>query len=278
MKLHVRNISGGVAGEIDVRSDVFGVPENSALLHQVVVAHLANKRQGTVKTKTRSEVSGGGAKPRPQKHTGSARAGTIRSPIWVGGGRAFGPSPRSYKQRTPKKMRRLAIVSVLSDKARQGSLVIVDKLDLTDGKTRSIKSILKALEINRSTLIVTDGPNSNVIRAASNLKKVKTLPAQVLNTIDLLNKSHLVITTDAVRKVEENWGGVYKGEVVDSEIDGNLPQSKPAELATTEEEVVYLSDEQLISALVLQIDPPESSSERVPDEDIGDQLDEVSEE
>ncbi len=244
----MRNISGDVAGEIDVRSDVFGVPENSALLHQVVVVHLANKRQGTVKTKTRAEVSGGGAKPRPQKHTGRARAGTIRSPIWVGGGRAFGPSPRSYKQRTPKKMRRLAIVSVLSDKARQGSLVIVDKLDLTDGKTRSIKSILKALEINSSTLIVTDGPNSNVIRAARNLKKVKTLPAQVLNTIDLLNKSHLVITTDAVRKVEENWGGVYKGEVVDSEIDGNLPQSKPAELTTTEEEVVYLSDEQLISA------------------------------
>ena len=277
MKLNVRNISGGTAGEIDVRNDVFGVPENPALLHQVVVAQLANKRQGTAKTKTRAEVSGGGAKPRPQKHTGSARAGTIRSPIWVGGGRAFGPSPRSYRQRTPKKMRRLAIVSVLSDKARQGSLVVLDKLDLTDSKTRSIKSMLKALEINSSTLIVTDGPNSNVIRAARNLKKVKTLPAQVLNTIDLINKSHLVITTDAVRKVEESWGGVYKGGVVDLETGKNVPEPMPAAPATTDEEVVYLSDEQLISALVLQIDPPESSVETDPDEDAGDQLDEVSE-
>ncbi|PKB60710.1 MAG: 50S ribosomal protein L4 [SAR202 cluster bacterium Ae2-Chloro-G2] len=278
MKLNVRNINGGPAGEIDVRNDVFGVPENPALLHQVMVAHLANKRQGTVKTKTRSEVSGGGAKPRPQKHTGRARAGSIRSPIWVGGGRAFGPSPRNYKQRTPKKMRRLAIVSVLSDKARQGSLVILDNLDLTDSKTRSIKSMLKALEINNSTLIVTDGPNANVIRAARNLKKVKTLPAQVLNTIDLLNKSHLVITTEAVKKVEENWGGVYKGGVVDSEIDSNLPQAMPSDLATAKEEVVSLSDEQLISALVLQIDTPDSSSETVREGDMGDQLDEVPEE
>ena len=276
MKLHVKNISGGVAGEIDVRNDVFGVPENPALLHQVAVAQLANKRQGTVKTKTRAEVSGGGAKPRPQKHTGRARAGSIRSPIWVGGGRAFGPSPRSYRQRTPKKMRRLAIVSVLSDKARQGSLVVVDKLDLTDSKTRSIKSMLRALEIDSSTLIVTDGPNSNVIRAARNLKKVKTLPAQVLNTIDLLNKSHLLITTDAVRKVEDTWGGVYKGAVVDPEADKDASQSVPSALATADEEVVYLSDEQLISALVLQIDPPESSLGRKPGEDTGDQLDEVS--
>ena len=276
MKLHVKNISGGVAGEIDVRNDVFGVPENPALLHQVAVAQLANKRQGTVKTKTRAEVSGGGAKPRPQKHTGRARAGSIRSPIWVGGGRAFGPSPRSYRQRTPKKMRRLAIVSVLSDKARQGSLVVVDKLDLTDSKTRSIKSMLRALEIDSSTLIVTDGPNSNVIRAARNLKKVKTLPAQVLNTIDLLNKSHLLITTDAVRKVEDTWGGVYKGAVVDPEADKDASQSVPSALATADEEVAYLSDEQLISALVLQIDPPESSLGRKPGEDTGDQLDEVS--
>ncbi len=278
MKLNVRNINGGPAGEIDVRNDVFGVPENPALLHQVMVAHLANKRQGTVKTKTRSEVSGGGAKPRPQKHTGRARAGSIRSPIWVGGGRAFGPSPRNYKQRTPKKMRRLAIVSVLSDKARQGSLVILDNLDLTDSKTRSIKSMLKALEINNSTLIVTDGPNAKVIRAARNLKKVKTLPAQVLNTIDLLNKSHLVITTEAVKKVEENWGGVYKGGVVDSEIDSNLPQAMPSDLATAEEEVVSLSVELLFSAVGLQIDTPDSSSESAREGDTGDQLDEVPEE
>ena len=175
-------------------------------------------------------------------------------------------------------MRRLAIVSVLSDKARQGSLVILDNLDLTDSKTRSIKSMLKALEINSSALIVTDGPNANVIRAARNLKKVKTLPAQVLNTIDLLNKSHLVITTEAVKKVEENWGGVYKGGVVDSETDSNLPQAMPSDLAMAEEAVVSLSDEQLISTLVLQIDTPDSSSETVREEEIRDQLDEVPEE
>ena len=129
MKLEIKNTQGENAGDLDVREDVFNVPIKPALVHQVMVGQLANKRQGTAKTKTRSEVSGGGANPRPQKHTGSSRQGSTRSPIWVGGGRAFGPTPRSYRKRTPKKMRRLALLSVLSDKARQSNVLLLDSLE-----------------------------------------------------------------------------------------------------------------------------------------------------
>ena len=128
MKLQIKNKAGSPAGEIDVRPDVFAVPEKMSLVHQVTVAHLANQRQGTAKTKNRSEVSGGGAKPRPQKGSGGSRQGSIRSPLWVGGGRAFGPTPRSYRQNTPKKMRRIAILSALSSKYRDGNLIVLDDI------------------------------------------------------------------------------------------------------------------------------------------------------
>ena len=205
---------------MEVRDDVFGVPVKSALVHQVMIGQLANKRQGTAKTKTRSEVSGGGAKPRPQKHTGSSRQGTIRSPVWVGGGRAFGPSPRSYRKRTPKKMRRLALLSVLSDKARHSDLLLLDSLELKEGKTKEIVSILSALNISNSALIVTDGPNKKLVQSAGNVGGVRTLPVQVLNTLDLLNKKQLIITVDAVKRIEELWGGVYRGENSSSDPSG----------------------------------------------------------
>ena len=130
MKLQVTDIKGASSGDIEVREDVFSVPAKTALVHQVVVGYLANKRQGTVKTKTRSEVSGGGAKPRPQKGSGRSRQGSTRSPVWVGGGRAFGPTPRSFRKNTPKKMRRLAMLSFLSDKTRQGNLLLVNNFDI----------------------------------------------------------------------------------------------------------------------------------------------------
>ena len=220
MKLRIKNIQGESAGDLEVRDDVFGVPVKSALVHQVMVGQLANKRQGTAKTKTRSEVSGGGAKPRPQKHTGSSRQGTIRSPVWVGGGRAFGPSPRSYRKRTPKKMRRLALLSVLSDKARHSDLLLLDSLELKEGKTKEIVSILSALNISNSALIVTDGPNKKLVQSAGNVGGVRTLPVQVLNTLDLLNKKQLIITVDAVKRIEELWGGVYRGENSSSDPSG----------------------------------------------------------
>ena len=272
MKLQVKDIKGGSSGEIDVRDDVFDVPEKAALVHQVVVGHLANRRQGTVKTKTRSEVSGGGAKPRPQKHSGRSRQGSIRSPIWVGGGRAFGPNPRSYRKRTPKKMRRLAILSVLSDKVRQGTLVVVDNLDIEDSKTKSMKIVLEALQTTGSALVVTNGRNDNVVRASGNLQRVKTLPANVLNTLDLINKSSIVMTVDAVRKIEETWGGVYKGERVsdlvekvpvaadDSPDDSSMGLSGE-DVEEVERPAKVLSDRELLKELVEEIDTEEAGPE-----------------
>ena len=136
MKLEVRNVRGSVLDSVEALDDVFAAPMNAALLHQVIVGQLANKRQGTAKVKTRSEVSGGGAKPRPQKYTGRARQGSIRSPQWRGGGVVFGPTPRSYRQRTPKRMKREAIKIALSDKARARNLIVVDELRLDDAKTK----------------------------------------------------------------------------------------------------------------------------------------------
>ena len=146
MKLQIKNIQGENAGDLEVRDDVFGVPVKSALVHQVMVGQLANKRQGTAKAKTRSEVSGGGAKPRP-----------------------FGPSPRSYRKRTPKKMRRLALLAVLSDKARHSDLLLLDSLELKEGKTKEIVAILSDLNVSHPALIVTDGPNKKLVQSAGNV-------------------------------------------------------------------------------------------------------------
>ena len=220
MKLQIKNIQGENAGDLEVRDDVFGVPVKTALVHQVMVGQLANKRQGTAKTKTRSEVSGGGAKPRPQKGTGSSRQGSTSSPVWVGGGRAFGPSPRSYRKRTPKKMRRLALLSVLSDKARHSDLLLLDSLELKEGKTKEIVSILSDLNVSHPALIVTDGPNKKLVQSAGNVGRVRTLPVQVLNTLELLNKKQLIITVDAVKRIEELWGGVYRGGTSSSDPSG----------------------------------------------------------
>ena len=233
MKLEIKNTQGENAGDLDVRENVFNVPIKPALVHQVMVGQLANKRQGTAKTKTRSEVSGGGAKPRPQKHTGSSRQGSTRSPIWVGGGRAFGPTPRSYRKRTPKKMRRLALLSVLSDKARQSNVLLLDSLELKEGKTKEIVSILSALNVSGSALIVTDGTNKKLVQSAGNVGGVRTLPVQVLNTLDLLNRKQLIITVDAVKRIEEIWGGIYKGDlgssvtpVEDNEVVKEIPEEQ----------------------------------------------------
>ena len=269
MKLNIRNKEGKESGQIDVRDDVFAVPQNSDLVHQVMVGHLANKRQGTAKTKTRSEVSGGGAKPRPQKHTGSSRQGSTRSPIWVGGGRAFGPSPRSYRKATPKKMRRLAMLSVLSDKVRRGNLVVLDNLDISDAKTKSVKTVLNSLGMEKTTLIVTNGPNENVIRSSKNLDRVKTLPVKVINTLDLMNNFNVVITEDAVRQVEEIWGGVYKGKS-DFTPDSSVAEVIEPPVGISEDNLgdqieesgpEILGDDQLLDLIVSQIEPSKSQGD-----------------
>ena len=211
MKLQIKNTTGTDVGELEVRNDVFCVPANTDLVHQIFVSQLANKRQGTAKTKTRAEVSGGGAKPRPQKSSGRSRQGSIRSPLWVGGGRAFGPAPRSYRKRTPKKMRRLAILSLISDKVRNNDLILVDNIDDIKGQTKAAVGFLGELELDESVLIVTDEVQSSVVQAFQNIQKVDTTHARILNVLDIINKKKLIMTVDAVKRVEALWGGVYKG-------------------------------------------------------------------
>ena len=210
MRIWLKNSSGGSIGRVDVRDDVFDAPPNPALVHQVVVGQLANARQGTASSKTRSEVSGGGRKPRPQKHSGMSRAGTIRSPLWVGGGVAFGPKPRSYRQRTPRKMRRLALVTVLSEKARSGDLVIVDSLDIEEGRTRLLAQVLADLEVRGPALLSADGAGPDVLKAARNIPKLRTVPASLISAADLVRCGKVVMTVDALRKVEETWAGPAK--------------------------------------------------------------------
>ncbi len=209
MKLEIRSITGAVVGSVEVRDDVFGATMNTALVHQVMVGQLANKRQGTAKVKTRAEVSGGGAKPRPQKYTGRARQGSIRSPQWKGGGIVFGPTPRSYRQSTPRRMRRNALRMALSDKARAGQLVVLESLELPENKTKDMAKVLKALGVTSSVLLVCDGAATEVIRAARNIPRAKTLPADLLNTVDLINARKVVMTLDAVYKAEQLWGGNF---------------------------------------------------------------------
>ena len=203
MRIWLKNSNGGSIGRVDVRDDVFDAPPNPALVHQVVVGQLANSRQGTASSKTRSEVSGGGRKPRPQKHSGMSRAGTIRSPLWVGGGVAFGPKPRSYRQRTPRKMRRLALVTSLSEKARSGDLVVVDSLEMDEGKTSRLMDVLAALDVRGPALLSADGAGPEVLRAARNIPQLRTVPAALVSAVDLVRCGKVVMTEDALRKVEE---------------------------------------------------------------------------
>ena len=205
MEISVVNQRGQAAGTVEVDDSIFDVPMNHALVHQLVVSYQANKRQGTHDTKTRGEVSGGGRKPWIQKHTGRARQGSIRSPQWRHGGTVFGPHPRDYRQDMPKRMRRLALKCAISEKIRQGTLVCVDSLDTLDGKTRSMVSLLGALGISNSVLVVTEVSDTNVARSGHNLKQVWTLPVYQLNAHELLRRGTVLITRDALEKGETLW-------------------------------------------------------------------------
>ena len=214
MKLPVVDITGTQIGTLEVSDRLFDVPANQPVVHQAMVRQLANARQGTSSTKTRAQVSGGGAKPRPQKHSGRARQGSIRSPHYSGGGVVFGPSPRSFRQSMPKKMRRLAIRCLLSDKARENRLTLLQHIDLPTSRTKEMVNVLKALDAVSSTLIVTHQPSSNIVLSARNIEKVKTLPASNINVLDLLKHDRLIMTVDAVHQAEELWaGGVTSAEV-----------------------------------------------------------------
>lgn len=205
MQVPVHNLSGEVIDHIELNDDVFGVPPNQAVVHQALVRQLANARQGTASTKTRAQVSGGGRKPFRQKGTGRARRGSSRSPLLRGGGVAFGPHPRSYRQAMPKKMRRLALRCILSSKVAEGEMVVVEGLTLEEPRTKEMARILAALGVSSSALIVTAEPDVNVYKSARNLEKIKTLPANLLNVVDLLSHRILMITVAGVRRVEELW-------------------------------------------------------------------------
>lgn len=203
MELPVRDVRGQTVDRIRLDDGVFGLPFNESVVHQAMVRQLANARLGTADTKTRGEVSGSKRKVYRQKHTGRARRGGIRSPLLRGGGVTFGPHPRDYRQRMPKKMRRLALRCVLSAKASSGELVVVDRLQLEQLKTAEMADILKALDVEASALVVTLKTEPNVVKAARNLPRTKTLQAGLLNVLDVLSHRFLVITVDGIRCVED---------------------------------------------------------------------------
>ena len=206
MQIPVYDTSGKEIRKIEISDAVFGVPFNEALVHQVMVGQQANVRQGTASTKTRSEVRGSTRKLYRQKGTGYARAGSKKSPIRRGGGVTFGPRPRSYRQDLPKKMRRLALKCVLSAKAADGELKVLEKWDLTEPKTKQMAAALKALGIDKSALIVTPESDTNVIMSARNIQKIKTLPANIINVNEILSYRTLLMTEAAVRLTEKLWG------------------------------------------------------------------------
>ena len=206
MQVPVYNLSGEVVKNIEISDVIFAVPFNEAVVHQAVVRQQANARQGTASTKTRGEVSGSGRKLYRQKGTGMARAGDRRSPTRRGGGIIFGPKPRSYRQEMPKKMRRLALRCALSAKARDKELMVLEKLELDQPKTKEMEGILAALGVDSLALIATSEPEENVVKSARNLAWIKTMPANMLNVVDILSYKRLLMTEAAVRKAEQLWG------------------------------------------------------------------------
>lgn len=196
------NIEGKKVGDVTLNESVFNVEVNKAVLHQVVVAQLANKRQGTQSAKTRAEVRGGGIKPWRQKGTGRARQGSIRSPQWAGGGIVFAPKPREYRVSLPKSMRRVAMKSALTAKVLENEIIVLESLELDAPKTKSIVAMLKAFDVKKA-LIVTAESNANVYKSGRNVEGIQVIPVNNINVYDLLKYDNLIITKDAVSKLEE---------------------------------------------------------------------------
>lgn len=202
-KLNILNVNGQNVGEIELAEAVFGVEVNEHVLYEVVKNQLANKRQGTQSAKTRAEVRGGGRKPWKQKGTGRARQGSIRAVQWVGGGVAFAPKPRDYSYTLPKKVRRLAIKSALSSKVQNNEIIVLDALNMEAPKTKEFVQILKNINASKKALVVTAEKNENVVKSARNIEGVQAATVNTINVYDILKYDTFVITTDAVKKVEE---------------------------------------------------------------------------
>ena len=202
MQVPVYNIQGEQVSETELRDDIFAVPVNEALMHQALVRQLANARLGTHKTKTRGEVRGGGRKPWRQKGTGRARQGSIRAPHWRGGGTVFGPAPRSYKQKMPRKMRRQALRSALSVKVSGSQVKVLDAFEMAEPKTKELLRILEGLDVGTSVLILLPQSDQVILRSVNNLPKVRTLVAQYLNVRDLLQYEHILMPLASLEVIE----------------------------------------------------------------------------
>jgi len=202
-KVDLYNMKGEVVGDIQLSDNVFGAEINNLALHTVVVNQLANRRQGTQSTKTKSEVRGGGKKPWRQKGTGRARQGSIRSAQWIKGGIVLGPKPRSYRYTLSKKLRRIALKSALSSKVSGNEIFVLDALALDAIKTKSMVGVLNSLKVDSSALIVIDSKNVNVVKSAKNIPGVKTAFVNTLNVFDILKYDKFIITKDAIEQVEE---------------------------------------------------------------------------
>jgi large subunit ribosomal protein L4 len=202
MQVPVYNIQGEQVSEVELRDDIFAAPINEAVMHQALIRQLANARQGTHKTKTRGEVQGGGRKPWRQKGTGRARQGSIRAPHWRGGGVVFGPTPRSYEQKMPRKMRRQALRSALSAKASEAQVRVLDALHMDAPRTKEMMGILSSLGVDSSVLILLPQSDENILRSVRNLPEVRTLVAQYLNVRDLLKYDYILMPLASLEVIE----------------------------------------------------------------------------
>ena len=205
-KINVVDMAGKVVSELELNENVFGIEPNKTAMHSAVVNYLANQRQGTQSTLTRTEVSGGGRKPWRQKGTGHARQGSTRAPQWRHGGIALGPKPRSYRFTLNKKVKKLAMLSALSSKVSENEMIVVDAIKTDEFKTKTIVAMLKAIGAEKKTLIVLDTVDAKVIKSAANIEGVKTTQANTLNVYDILNCDKFVIVKGAVEKLEEVYG------------------------------------------------------------------------
>lgn len=202
-KVSVYDMTGAVISELELNDEVFGITPNKTVMHDAVVNYLANQRQGTQSTLTRTEVRGGGRKPWRQKGTGNARQGSIRAPQWRHGGVALGPKPRSYSYSLNKKVRRLAIRSALSAKLAAGELIVLDAFKLDEFKTKAALAVLNALDVKKSALIVLDTPDLKVIKSASNIPGVATTQATTLSVYELLKHNKVIVVKAAAEKIQE---------------------------------------------------------------------------
>lgn len=201
-KVSVYNMEGKEVESMDLNDAVFGVEVNEHLVHMAVVQHLANRRQGTQKAKTRSEVSGGGRKPWRQKGTGHARQGSIRAPQWKGGGVVFAPVPRDYSFKLNKKEKRAAIKSALTSRVQENKLIVIDELKLDGIKTKNFKAVMDNLNVSKAYVVIND-KDDNIIKSARNLPNVDTAMANMINTYDIMNGGTVILTKDAVKTIEE---------------------------------------------------------------------------